>query len=129
MRRNGGVKMPSNNTKYSEEMREQTAAYIIETGKSATSTAEELGLDKNTVCKWVRDYRRKHNLPTYAEEKGIRMPEPKDSKDLNRRNKELEAKLKEKEREIKKLQSMVEDEKEKVDILKKSLHIFMQQPE
>ena len=121
--------MPSNNAKYSEEMREQTAAYIIETGKSATSMAEELGIDKNTVCKWVRDYRRKYNLPTYAEERGIRRSEPKDSKDLNRRNKELEAKLKEKEREIKKLQSIVEEEKEKVDILKKSLHIFMQQPE
>ena len=121
--------MPSNNSKYSEEMREQTAMYIIETGKSATSTAEELGLDKNTVCKWVRDYRRKHNLPTYAEEKGIRSREPKGSKDLDRRNKELETKLKEKESEIKHLQSIVENEKEKLDILKKSLHIFMQQPE
>ena len=47
--------MPSNNAKYSEEMREQTAAFIIETGKSATSMSEELGIDKNTVCRWVRD--------------------------------------------------------------------------
>ena len=54
--------MPSNNTKYSEEMRTQTAAYILESGKSATSVAEEMGIDKNTVCKWVRDYRRAHNL-------------------------------------------------------------------
>jgi len=29
--------MPSNNKKYSEEMREQTAKHIIESGKSATS--------------------------------------------------------------------------------------------
>lgn len=29
--------MPWNNSKYSEEMREQTAAYILESGKSATS--------------------------------------------------------------------------------------------
>lgn len=48
---------------------------------------------------------------------------------MNMRNKELETKLKEREREIKKLQSMIEEEKEKVDILKKSLHIFTQQPE
>ncbi len=54
--------MASNRTKYSEEMRNETAAYIIERGKSATSMAEELGIDKNTVCKWVRDYRRKNNL-------------------------------------------------------------------
>ena len=59
--------MPSNNSKYTEEMREQTAQYIIESGKSATSVAEELGINKNTVCSWVRAYRRKHNMPTYAE--------------------------------------------------------------
>jgi len=28
--------MPSNNSKYSEEMREQTAKFVIESGKSAT---------------------------------------------------------------------------------------------
>ncbi len=42
---------------------------------------------------------------------------------------DLKTKLKEKEREIKKLQKMLVDEKEKVEILKKSLHIFMQLPE
>ena len=36
--------MPSNNVKYSEAMREQTAKYILETGKSATSVAEEMGI-------------------------------------------------------------------------------------
>ena len=64
--------MASNRTKYLDEMREQTAVFILESGKSATSVAEEMGLDVNTVCKWVRVYRRKHNLPSYAEEKGIR---------------------------------------------------------
>ena len=34
--------MPSNRTKYSQEMREQTAKFIIESGKSATSVAEEM---------------------------------------------------------------------------------------
>ena len=48
--------MPSNNSKYSQEMREQTARLVIESGKSATSMAEEMGIDTNTVCKWVRDY-------------------------------------------------------------------------
>ena len=52
--------MSSNKSKYSDEMREQTAAFIIENGKSATSVAEEMGIDINTVCRWVRDYRRKH---------------------------------------------------------------------
>ena len=121
--------MPSNNSKYSEEMREQTVIYVLESGKSATRVAEEMGIDKNTVCSWVRAYRRKHNMPTYAEEKGIELPAPKDSKDtkdLLKRVKELENKLKEKEKEIKKLNDKVTDEREKVEILKKSLHIFMQ---
>ena len=42
--------MPSNNSKYTEEMRKQTAKFILETGKSATSVAEEMGIDANTVC-------------------------------------------------------------------------------
>lgn len=56
--------MASNNREYSAEMRDQTAKHIIESGKSATSMAEELGIDTNTVCRWVRDYRRVHNLPS-----------------------------------------------------------------
>lgn len=59
--------MPSNNSKYTEEFREQTVKHIFETGKSATRMAEEMGIDTNTVCRWVRDYRRKHNLPTWFE--------------------------------------------------------------
>ena len=56
--------MPSNNSKYSQEMREEAARFILESGKSATSTAEELGIDVSTVCRWVWDYRRAHNLPS-----------------------------------------------------------------
>ena len=52
--------MPSNNSKYTQEMRDKTARYVLETGKSATSVAEELGINTNTVCKWVREYRRNH---------------------------------------------------------------------
>lgn len=111
--------MPSNNSKYTDEIREQTARYILEKGKSATSVAEEMGIDTNTVCRWVRDYRRKHNLPSYAEEKGIKKKEPQTEGELLYRIKELEKELKNKEKEL-------ADEKEKVEILKKSLHIFMQ---
>ena len=121
--------MPSNNSKYTEEMREETAKFILETGKSATSVAEEMGIDTNTVCRWVRDYRRKHNMPSYAEEKGIRTNPPKDSMELKMQNKELEARLREKEKEIKRLNAVVQEEREKIEILKKSLHIFMQQSE
>ena len=129
MHTKGDMQMPSNNSKYTEEMREQTAKFILETGKSATSVAEEMGIDTNTVCRWVRDYRRKHNMPSYAEEKGIRTNPPKDSLELKIQNKELEAKLREKEKEIKRLNTVIQEEREKIEILKKSLHIFMQQSE
>jgi len=111
--------MPSNNSKYTQEIKEQTARYILENGKSATSMAEELGIDKNTVCRWVRDYRRAHSMPSYAESKGIVQREPKTEGELMYKIKELEKELRKKEKEL-------ADEKEKVEILKKSLHIFMQ---
>jgi len=111
--------MPSNNSKYSEDMREQTAKIIIESGRSATSMAEELGIDTNTVCRWVRDYRRTNKLPTYAQAKGIKTSTPKSERELILENRELERQLKKNKKEL-------QDEKEKVEILKKSLHIFMQ---
>ncbi len=111
--------MPSNNSKYTQEIREQTARYILENGKSATSVAEEMGIDTNTVCRWVRDYRRSHNMPSYAEEKGITKRAPQTEGELMYRIKELERQLKKKEKEL-------QDEKEKVDIFKKPLRIFMQ---
>lgn len=49
--------MPSNNSKHSPEMREQTARFILENNRSATSVAEEMGIDTNAVCRWVRDFR------------------------------------------------------------------------
>lgn len=118
----GKITMPSNNSKYSEEMREKTVKFILDSGKSATSVAEELGIDTNTVCRWVRDYRRKNNMPSYAEEKGVikRPYKRKDEKDL---------KIEELKIEIKKKDKQLEEEKEKVEILKKSLRIFMEHHE
>ena len=111
--------MASNNSKYSEEMREQTAILIVEGGKSATSVAEELGIDKNTVCRWARDYRRDKKMPTYAQVKGIKTSTPRTEAELMLRVKELE-------REAKQRDKLLKEEEEKVDILKKSLRIFMQ---
>jgi transposase-like protein len=112
--------MPSNRNKYSQELREQTAIYVLESGKSATSVAEEMGIDHNKVCKWVREHRRKSNMPSYAEEKEQKKLKPKNVSNEKYR-------IKEQEREIKKLKKQLSDEREKVEILKKSLHIFMEQ--
>ena len=114
--------MPSNNSKYSPEVREEAAKLIISTGKSATSFAEEMGIDVNTVCRWVREYRRSHQMPSYAEEKGIKGKAPISDRELVQKNKELE-------RELKKQNKQIYEEREKVEILKKCLHIFMQPTE
>ena len=111
--------MPSNNSKYSPEMREQTARFILESDRSATSVAEEMGIDTNTVCRWVRDFRRANRLPSYAEEKGIAPLSLKSDR-------ESSSKLKQLEKEIKRKDRLLAEEREKVEILKKSLHIFMQ---
>lgn len=103
--------MPSNNSKYSEEIRERTARHIIESGKSATSVSEEMGIDTNTVCRWVREYRRKNRLPSYAESKGIKHVTTKIDKEMNKQ-------LKARDKRITELE-------EEVEILKKSLRIFM----
>jgi len=113
--------MPSNNSKYTPEFREQTARHIIETGKSATSMAEELNIDINTVCRWVRDFRKKYSLPSWQEERSrkIKGEKSKGEVDLFWQNKELT-------KELKKKDKAIADLKEEKDILKKSLAIFAQ---
>jgi transposase-like protein len=111
----GEGNMPSPNSKYSPEMRENTARHILESGKSATSVAEEMGIDVNTVCKWVRDFRKKHGLPTWAEEKGIRPLKEKKT------DTELMYEKRESDRENKRLKKEIADRDETIEILKKSL--------
>jgi len=112
--------MPSNNSKYTDEMRERTVLHILSSGKSATSVAEELGIDTNTVCRWVREHRRKNNLPSYEEEKGIvKNTQPKEPTETRHRIRELEAKLRARDKAL-------AGERENVEILKRCLHIFMQ---
>lgn len=92
---------------------------MLEGNKSATKVSKELGIDTNTVCRWVREYREAHQMPTYEVEKKIKK---QSANELIARNKEHEKELRKKEKEL-------ADEKEKVEILKKSLHIFMQAEE
>ena len=102
--------------KYSEEMKLQTVKYVLEGGKSATKVSKELGIDTNTVCRWVREYREANQMPSYEAEQRIK----RQSAD------QMAAKIKELEKELKRKERELADEKEKVEILKKSLHIFMQ---
>jgi len=113
--------MPSNNSKYTPEFRDQTARHIIETGKSATSVAEDLSIDINTVCRWVREFRKKHDMPSWHDEQKRKRPikKPKDEADLIWEKRTLEKRLKAQDRLIANL-------REEKEILKKSLAIFAQ---
>ncbi len=85
--------MASNNSKYTPEYRKEICQLIISSGRSATSIAEEMGIDKNTVCSWMRDYRKQNQLPTYAEEKGIQRSVREEDAELKRKNKEKELEI------------------------------------
>jgi transposase len=108
--------MPSNNSKYAPEFREQTARHIIETGKSATSVSEELGIDTNTVCRWVRDFRKKYDLPRWNEERKRRQ-----KSEMARSDVELLWENKTLMKEVKKREKRIADLEEEKAILKKSL--------
>ena len=103
------------NMKYSLEKREQVAQYVLKSGKPASSVAKELGIGINTVCRWVNKLREKQGLPSYeAERKAQKQACDRlltKTKELERRNRQLEKELAE--------------AKEDAEILKKSLHIFM----
>jgi transposase-like protein len=100
---------------YNSETREQVIKLVLKGEKSANQIAKELGLGPNTVGRWVNEYRKELNLQSYREERRIRKVSVEE---LAAKNRELEKLLKKREKEL-------ADEKETVEILKKSLHIFM----
>ena len=98
--------MPSPNTRYSPEFRQQTAEFILSSGRSATRVSEEMGIDVNTVCNWVREHRRTHGLPTYAEGKGFKTPTPVSSAEFRQRTKDFE-------RDLKRTEKLLKEERER----------------
>jgi len=99
------------NVNYPEELKEQVSKIVVEGRSSATGIAIEMGIDKNTVCRWVKEYRKTHGLPEDTERE---------------RDKELRTMIDrcdELERELRKMKKELADEREKVEILKKVLHI------
>ena len=53
-------------------MRLQTVKLVLKGDKSAAKFAKELGINQNTVSRWVREYRKQNNLPTYEGERRTR---------------------------------------------------------
>lgn len=61
--------MSSNNSKYSMQFKEQTVLQMLSRGESASSVAADIGVNLNTVCRWVREHRKLQGLPTYHQQR------------------------------------------------------------
>ena len=89
-------------TEYTKDFKEQAVKYVLESGKSGSAVSKELGIGKNTVCKWVRDY----------------LEENQNSETQPRPGNNEKARIRELEQEVKKLRKALEEEQENVEILK-----------
>ena len=92
-------------------MKEETALYILESGKSITKAAKELGLNINTACRWVNDYKKRHGIIDDNNK-------PATSEELQKKIKELEKQLKEKDKKINEQKKSLEIEDFRRDMFK-----------
>jgi transposase len=90
---------------YDKEYKEKTALLIIEGMKSASQLARELNINKNTVCKWVIEYRQTH---------GVKMPE-KSVKAISHHEDRIK---------IREMEKQIREQEEEIEILKKAMAIF-----
>jgi len=91
--------MKNNNNKYDDEFKASAVKMVIEKGRAISEVAKDLELSEPTLRRWVR---------------AVTKPEDPTSKRLA----ELEA-------ENKKLKKELDDDKDTVNILKKSVSIFI----
>lgn len=107
-----GEQMPSNNSKYSAQFKEQIVLQMLGRGESASSVAAEIGVNLNTVCRWAREHRKLQGLPTYHQQRKFNQA------------------IKKIEREFIRIDMMnkrhIVELEEEIEILKKFQHIFMQ---
>ena len=50
--------------RYTQEFKDSTIQLALNGEKSALQIAKELGMSEKTLYGWLRDYRKKHNLPS-----------------------------------------------------------------
>lgn len=108
-------------SKYSEELKRETAEYILETKKTYEQVGKELGVGKNTIYKWMREYKERNGMKEPINRSSNTMSEDKKDRIIR----EQKMAIKERDREIASLKKKIEEERMNVEILKKSLHIFM----
>jgi transposase len=74
------------NSSFSPEFREEAARMVVETSRSISDVARELGIHNTTLGNWVRAYREQH----VDEEPSLDVSERARLRELERRNRELE---------------------------------------
>lgn len=72
--------------KYSPEFRDEAVQLAVNSGKSVTAVARELGINSETLRSWVR----KHERDRDHSEEPTSVSERARMKELERRNRELE---------------------------------------
>ena len=81
--------MPGKQKRYTPEFKEQAARRVVDNSLPIAQVAREIGVNDTTLGFWVKDYRKKlagQPLPPD-------MPEQERIRELERRNRELEAEL------------------------------------
>ena len=106
----------------SEIIHEQLAKTIIENGLSTTTVGQVLGIDEGIISAWVRDYCYEDKLASHAEARGLMTTTPLTERELVLRVEELEREIEQKDKDL-------QEEKAKVEVLKETLHSFMQTQE
>ena len=105
--------MTKNRTRYDQEFKDNAARYCIEKASSISQGAKELNINKNSIFKWVDDYKERTGLKKIEEKEKKEQQKAKDS-DYEKRIREL-------------TRQMLELE-EDIELLKKVIGMFSERP-
>jgi len=105
--------MTETRSRYDQEFRDNAAKYCIEKSKSISQGAKELNINKNSIFKWVKDYK---------ERTGLNKEEEREKRE-NQKKKEIES-----EKRIRELTKKQLELEEDIELLKKVIGMFSERP-
>jgi len=105
--------MEKSRNRYAQEFKDNAARYCIEKASSISQGAKELNINKNSIFKWVDDYK---------ERTGLKKTEEKEKKDQQKsRENDYEKRIRELTRQKLELE-------EDIELLKKVIGMFSERP-
>jgi len=105
--------MTKTGARYDQEFKDNAARYCIEKASSISQGAKDLNINRNSIFKWVSDYK---------ERTGLRKAEEKEKKD------QIKARESEQEKKIRELTRQVLELQEDNELLKKVIGMFSERP-